>query len=458
LICPDYVVLYHQICTACRFGGYVGLNTLSILVVSYSRVQPPSVESQYLYFLAGILVTLVALCALLSVRKLRSHASTWSKKRFRALVSHVPGALYCCNPGNARSVDFVSEKVEDITGYPAGDFMSRRRTFTDIMDPADLETIRRYISSALEKKESYDLEYRLVSASGERRWVRDQGCGNYDKAGRLISVDGAFFDITSRRLAEEELQESRRMLEMQIAARTAELRRVNEQLRTQIDQRKKLEALVLRASEREQQRVGLELHEDIGQQLAGLAFMVSALSSRLVGKVPKEAGVIGDILELFQKTINGVRGAAKGLYPVEIRSGGLHTALEGLAVTTRERFGLSCVFTGQDDFEVHDASVATHVYRIAEEAITNAVRYARARNISIDLKRSDGHAILTMDTDGDGAGIDAVGAGAMGLEIMRYRAEAVGGVLEVASAPEGGTMVRCVFPNETDLFDGKAEW
>jgi PAS domain S-box-containing protein len=382
-----------------------------------------------------------------------------SEKKFRGLVSHVPGAVYRSSFRDVRTMEFISGTIEEISGYPASDFTnSGVRSYQSIIHNADVEMVQRCIHHAIETAQPYSVEYRITTATGETRWVRDHGCGNYDENGTLLALDGAIFDVTIARLAEQEIQESRRLLEVKIAQRTAELRKANELLEAQIQERRTLEQLVLRASEREQQRIGQELHDGLGQELAGLAFMIGALAKRLSTKLPQEKKNTHDILELVQKAINEIRGVAKGLYPVEVRSGGLHSALGELATNTRRLFSLACTFSSDEPFEVHDAAVATHIYRIAQEAINNAIKHGKARNISIHLKKSPDHAILTVSNDGLAFGTEPVGPTGMGMQIMKYRADVIGGVLEVASEKDGLTVVKCTFPNESDLVDEKAQW
>ena len=383
---------------------------------------------------------------------------TASERKFKALVAHVPGAVYRSGFSDIRTMEFISDVIKDISGYPADEFMlSRVRSYKSIIHSADVQMVQECIRSAIEQRRQFDIEYRIVTASGEVRWVHDLGLATFDQSGSVAAIDGTIFDVTSRRLADEQLQESRRLLEMKVAERTAELLRANQALEAQIDERRKLEKQLLRTSELEQQRIGQELHDGLGQELAGLAFMVGALARRIASVRPQETRTITEILDLVHKAVNEVRGVSKGLYPVEVRSGGLALALRELAANTRKLFGVVCTFASDEDLEIHDTAVATHLYRIAQEAISNAIKHGQARNIAISLKKTEAEVILSIANDGMDFRADAVSTG-LGMQIMAYRADVIGGRLEVTPGAKGGATVACSLPSSSMPVDGRAEW
>ncbi|HSV26856.1 MAG TPA: MASE3 domain-containing protein, partial [Sedimentisphaerales bacterium] len=302
-----------------------------------------------------------------------------SEGKLRTLISHVPGAVYRSTFTGSRAMEFISGMIEEISGYPPEDFINRSvRSFVSTIHPADVEMVQNCLNNAIAQRGHYDIEYRIIASSGRTKWVRDIGRYTEDVSGASFMLDGTIFDVTERRLADEQLQESRRLLELKVAERTAALLHANQQLEAQIAERRKLERQLLRSAEQEQQRIGQELHDGLGQELAGLAFMVGALARRLSGVRPQETKALNEIIELVHKAINEVRGVSKGLYPVEVRSGGLPSALRELAANTRKLFGVSCTFAADEGLDVRDAAVATHLYRIAQEAITNAIKHGRA--------------------------------------------------------------------------------
>jgi PAS domain S-box-containing protein len=256
-------------------------------------------------------------------------------------------------------------------------------------------------------------------------------------------------DITERKQAEEDLREYRQHLEELVRARTAELTATNEQLRREIEQRRNLEKEILEVSEREKRSIGQELHDSIGQQLTGVAFMTKVLEQKLAARSPSEAVDVTEIAKLVNQAMDLTRGLAKGLHPVDLDADSLMSALRELAGSTENLFGISCTFKCDQPVLVEDAQVAVNIYRIAQEAVTNAIRHSKAKNIQLQLHLGDGQASLTVASDGLDFPEDVKARGSgMGLQIMNHRAEMIDGSLDVCRGDQGGTMVTCVFPNK----------
>jgi PAS domain S-box-containing protein len=255
-------------------------------------------------------------------------------------------------------------------------------------------------------------------------------------------------DVTERRQAEEELRKYRLHLEELVEARTAELTQTNEQLLKEIERRHRLEREILEISERERRRIGQELHDSIGQQFTGIAFMTKVLEKKLAKGMPKESASAAEIGKLVNQATDQVRGLARGLHSVDLDAGGLALSLAELAANTEHLFGIHCSFQGDDSVQVDDTSVAVNLYRITQEAVTNAVKHGKAKNIRITLTCRDGKYVLTVENDGEGfPGTEAGGKG-LGLQIMGYRAEIIDGSLELASGAKGGTIVTCSLPGK----------
>jgi PAS domain S-box-containing protein len=255
-------------------------------------------------------------------------------------------------------------------------------------------------------------------------------------------------DITERRLAEAEHEAWRRELELRVHERTAELALAHEELQEEMDERRRLEAEVARASEREQLRLGHELHDGLGQQLTGIGFLLAALHEQLKDVSPAAAGQTLRLQGLIERSIEQTQHLAKGFYPVELEEFGLPRTLKGLARATTRSYRVPCRVRADGSAAGGlTGSVAIQLFRIAQEAVHNAVKHAKPRRITLYLATRDGLVTLTVKDDGVGLPPDGEATSGMGLRIMRFRAQMIGGRLDVRGGRRGGVVVTCSVPN-----------
>ena len=239
----------------------------------------------------------------------------------------------------------------------------------------------------------------------------------------------------------------RRAVQM-IKVSSANVATANEQLRQQIEDRKHLEKELLSIIERERQRTGQELHDSIGQQLTGIAFMMEVLAGKLSDKsLDEQVSYAERINERVGQAAEKTRKLARGLHPVDFDRNGLPSALQELAANTEELFGVSCSLKCEEAVSVENVSAAINLYRIAQEAITNAVKHAEATKITIDLTSHNDRLALTIENDGREFPSGSTHQGGMGLKIMHHRAEVINGSLDIRKGADGGTIVTCVFSN-----------
>jgi signal transduction histidine kinase len=210
---------------------------------------------------------------------------------------------------------------------------------------------------------------------------------------------------------------------------------------------RRLEQRILDISEDERRRFGQDLHDGLGQHLTGVAFLSKALQQRLAAQNRPETEDATKISKLVTESIGQTRSLAKGLAPVGLEDGGIHGALKQLAAAAADVYGIQTSATTDESLQLDDLALATHVYRIAQEALNNAVRHGKAKNVEIKLLAEDANFRLTIDDDGSGLGT-AMPLGGMGLQIMRFRARILGGSLEVRPRDRGGTSVDCVAPRD----------
>jgi PAS domain S-box-containing protein len=211
-----------------------------------------------------------------------------------------------------------------------------------------------------------------------------------------------------------------------------------------ITEKKRLEKEVLDVSEREQRRIGQELHDGVCQELAGIAFQVQSVKQKLESSGVADKEEMSQVVELLQSAMRRARGLSHGLYPVDPSPAGLRLALQQLAAVTTDTAGISCVFDCEHPVEFHDASVATHLYRIAQEAVRDAVRHGRARHIRIRLSSPRGNLVsLCVSDDGIDLAQDGRMRTDMVLRLMEHRASVIGAKLQVHSNPGEGVSVLC---------------
>ncbi|MEA3212216.1 MAG: hypothetical protein QOE70_5273 [Chthoniobacter sp.] len=208
-------------------------------------------------------------------------------------------------------------------------------------------------------------------------------------------------------------------------------------------ERVRLEREVVETSEHERRRIGQDLHDGIGQQLTAASLATNGLVTALESAVPALAPMGESLGAQIRATIAEVRALSHGLAPVELQDDGLMNALHELADSTARSARLRCVFDCPTPVRVPDAAIAAHLYRIAQEAVNNALKHAAPGEIRIGLERRDGTVVLEVDDDGDGLPEPLPPGGGIGLTVMRHRAQIVGGVLEIGSPPAGGTRIAC---------------
>ncbi|OPY79343.1 MAG: Oxygen sensor histidine kinase NreB [Syntrophorhabdus sp. PtaU1.Bin153] len=212
-----------------------------------------------------------------------------------------------------------------------------------------------------------------------------------------------------------------------------------------ITERRRLEKQVLEVSEWEQQRIGQDLHDSLSQQLAGIAYLSKVLEQKMATKSLREAFDAAEIVSLINEAITQTKGLARGLYPVRLEAGGLMNALSELATNVERLFGISCRFEYDRPVFVSDSITAIHLYRIAQEAVNNAIKHGQAKNIVIDLNTENETTVLTIRNDGLAFRRGDPLRKGMGLSIMKHRASMIGASFDIRNDPDGGTVVACSF-------------
>ncbi|HTU00122.1 MAG TPA: ATP-binding protein [Rhizomicrobium sp.] len=214
-------------------------------------------------------------------------------------------------------------------------------------------------------------------------------------------------------------------------------------LTREIAERQRLERDLLDVSEREQRRIGQDLHDGLCQHLTGTAIAGHVLAEKLALEGHPETDDAGRIVDHIETAIGMARGMAKGLHPVERGSDGLMQALEEFAAATSEMFGISCLFECDSPVLVHDQAVATNLYRIAQEAVSNAIKHGRAKQIVVALENAESGLKLTIADSGTGLPEVLPSNHGMGMRIMANRASVIGADFLTRRSVYGGAEIAC---------------
>jgi PAS domain S-box-containing protein len=338
-----------------------------------------------------------------------------SEARLRALMANVPGAIYRCAPDRDWTMELISDEIERISGFPPADFIdSAVRTFASIIHPDDRQRVEDAVFEACAASRPFVLEYRLQRADGDERWVLERGQLVHGTNGR-VWLDGAIFDISARRQAEDERR--RREAEQ---ARVAEL----EASRSRI----------IEAADAARRRIERDLHDGAQQRFVAVALQLRLLVSQLEKTAPQVAALVDDTLDELQSAIDELREIARGIHPALLSERGLVRAVEAVLSRMPMTVELRDV-----PAERLPQPIEVAFYYLIAESLTNACKHADADVVTVEIGRTDGHAWVEVTDDGVGGATASAGSG---LYELVDRIEALDGTLTVSSPPGAGTTVR----------------
>jgi len=366
----------------------------------------------------GEIVGVVGVAFDVTDHRLAEGALRESETRLRTIIESEPECvklvdrevrLLEMNPAGLAMIE--ADGIEQVRGMPIVQVVApeHRAAFTDLH--------RRVFAGA-----SGTLEFEMIGLKGTHRWLATHAVPLRDAAGAIQAVLGITRDMTQRKTAEEQLHASRTALR-RLAARQQDVR------------------------EKERTRIAREIHDTLGQSLTGLKLELAAAWDASQRGRPGLAGRLSEATRLVDDLVKSVRRIATELRPPILDELGLPAAVEWFARDFARRTGIACetVVTVRD--EALGDGVATGLFRILQEALTNVSRHAGARRVSITLALRGG--VVTLEVVDDGRGItesEATGPRSVGILGMRERATALGGVLEVGPEPRGGTRVAAWCP------------
>ena len=400
----------------------------------FDRAFPIKDTAGKVYRIAGVAQDITEL-------KLGEEVLRHSEAQFRALFESAPIAM-AIHGSNGRFVQ-TNRAYQDMLGYSNEELL--RIGIKGITHPDDIAEGKYFYNEMVEGKRSISRrEKRYVRRDGQIVWAQSTASVVRSPSGEVRHIISMVEDITER---------------------------------------KKLSREILRVSEREQQRFGQDVHDGLCQNLVAVKFKAMLLEKKLAAHASSEVAQAQTITKLLNHAIQEAYDLAKGLHPVKIEAEGLRCALEELAVQTESRFDVQCRFRLRNDVLIADNTVGIHMYRIAQEAVTNAIKHGKATRIWISLIAINGgiplacdgkgctdaesaavldqpstsrpsrssarHVILTVKDNGIGFAVHSAKKGGMGLHIMNYRAGVIGASFHLRWRIHGGTRVTCVLPVQT---------
>jgi PAS domain S-box-containing protein len=394
---------------------------------------------------AGISVLLALLTWLLVRGRARALQAareiSVSEAKLHAILDNSPIGIWLVGvDGRYR---FVNKTFCNALGVSEDQFLSRQ--LADVLGMAVSEKFMSSDHECMAREVPCLSRETLTFADGKPHLLEITKVRLLDNGGNIAGVIGIMIDITEASALQEALQRSRDELEMRVQERTQDLAATATQLEQEIRSRKQLERNILEVSEEEQARIGRELHDDLGQLLTGAAYLAGALASRLAASDSEASQQAGQIKKVTQDAIKRARYISHGLVPFNLSSQGLRQGLEQLAKDVSTLSGIACELRCSGEGDVSDFMVATHLYRIAQEALNNAVKHSGASQLSIELENTAATIRLAIADNGTGLGSGAADAG-LGMLNMNYRAQIIGATLALDSQPGQGTRITLSLP------------
>ena len=381
---------------------------------------------------AGAFLTLAAFAARL--------ARVWKSREKRFNLAAKSANLEMWEWDLERDEICVPPTGRDRLGLPA----FGKVTFQHLMRSWHVEDrykVRQAVNEAIQNRKDYHVEFRVVRPDGSVRWAHAHGHVQLDDRGKPQRLTTISLDITERKEAEIRARKQRAELQRLRQQKTAFLER-------EVAERARVEREMIESSAREQRRIAYDLHDGLGQQLVTIALSAKLLEEQLRPFQPDEAEKASAIVKLANEATRQVRltaRSAEGAGTVD----DLKMALESLAVNTSHSCDVRSVITSDAASLPISAPMAAQLYRIAQEAVRNAIEHGAARRVLIQLTVSDGDVVLTVQDDGAGFNTKTSCHG-MGLRIMRHRARCIGASYEVRPGPNKGTIVFCRVPRQAE--------
>lgn len=316
------------------------------------------------------------------------------------------------------------------------------------------------------KRHNMDVPFIIVSGYIEEETAvaaMKAGAHDYimkDRLARLVpAVERELRDAETRRArakSEEELRRTHEQLEERVERRTADLKAANLKLENVIEERTRLENELLEIAENERRRIGFDLHDDLGQKLTGMALMMKGLERRLANEAHSCVEDAAKIHALMQEVIQHTHNLARQFSSLDVKGDDLASVLKGLAANVKRLFEIQCTLTVKGKPPTLPHNTTLQFYKIAQEAVSNAIKHGKASQVSIGLGCEDDRLVLTIKNDGLPFSPPSANSTRMGLRIMHYRANTIGAQLDIRPLAKAGTLVTCTLPSKPANLKARA--
>ena len=436
-------------------GAVTGVDYRGVSVLAVSRPISNSpwflvakIDSAEIYArfetLAGVtaLVTaiLILVAALTTIAWVRAQRE--SEEKFRGFAEAADQVFWITRLSPER-IEYVNPAFERIWGRGIDELYRNPRLWTETIHSEDRPRVTAAFGNWIERMPGarYNVEYRIVRPDGQIRWIADRGFILQSKGGSISRIAGIAEDVTEQKRVEEALRQANAESEERVRSRTAELERSHQDLQA-------LTAMQESFQEEERKHIARELHDELAQKLTVLKLQIASLGPVVSAKEPALTRQVQDMNSLLTETIHSVGKIAANLRPVVLDELGLVTALRDLVEEFSERTKVECELSVHPADLSVDNGLATPLYRMVQESLTNVARHAQATEVIVSLHRdSSGKIILDVNDNGKGFNnVDQSMRRSFGLIGMRERAAMLGGEMKIHSQPGAGTAIEIIVP------------
>jgi two-component system, NarL family, sensor histidine kinase UhpB len=340
-------------------------------------------------------------------------------RKIDSMLNNFNGAVFRCRFDRNLTMEYISMGIHELTGYPPTDFLSNRvRSFYSLIHTDDRTRVVKSIKEALRARLFFNLEFRIVSANGEIKWIWGRGTGVFEEDS-IVALEGFVSDITDKKNIEEELKSSLAQLH---------------ELAQHVD----------RVREDERLAIARELHDDLGQALTAVKIDLASIKKNVTDMAT--VLIINRTSALVSDTIKTVQRLTSQLRPQIIDDLGLETAIEWYTKEYEERNKIKIYLDINPGIALSpDTSLV--LFRIMQEALTNIARYSKATVARIELGKRAGEVIFSISDNGIGISDEQIHSKrSFGIIGMRERAASLGGTLTIFREEKSSTVVKLVFP------------